>query len=95
MKTALLTVKIDPRVKRKAHAAAEALGLSLGTLINVQLNEFLRTKTIHASLSEMHPSPYLLKALKESSQDVKAGRVYSFDISKKALSFIDDVIDKG
>lgn len=95
MKTALLTVKIDPKVKRKAHAVAEALGMSLGTLVSVQLNEFIRTKTVHASLSEECPSPYLLKALKESAEDVKAGRVYSFDTSKKGLAFIDDIIEKG
>lgn len=90
MKTALLTVKIDPKVKRKAHAVAEALGMSLGTLVSVQLNEFIRTKTIHASLSEENPSPYLLKALKESAADVKAGRVSpEFDNAADAIKWLE------
>ncbi|KKU06520.1 MAG: hypothetical protein UX10_C0030G0006 [Candidatus Magasanikbacteria bacterium GW2011_GWA2_45_39] len=89
MKTALLTVKIDPKVKRKAHAVAEALGMSLGTLVSVQLNEFIRTKTVHASLSEDRPTPYLLKALKESAADVKAGRVSpQFDNATDAIKWL-------
>ncbi|MBI5229853.1 MAG: hypothetical protein HY981_00945 [Candidatus Magasanikbacteria bacterium] len=89
MKTALLTVKIDPKVKRKAHAVAEALGMSLGTLVSVQLNEFIRTKTVHASLSGKCPSHYLLKALKESAADVKAGRVSpQFDNATDAIKWL-------
>ena len=39
------------------------------------------------------PSDYLIEAIKEAEIDRDRGDVYSFDDSKDALKFIDDVIN--
>lgn len=89
MNTTVINIKTSPIVKSKAQAIAEELGLSLSAVINALLKQFVRTKSINISLKE-DPSPYMIKALKESAEDIKKGRVYSFSNTKDALSFLHD-----
>ncbi len=92
MNTAVVNVKVDPQVKKEAQKVAKDLGLSLSGAVNGFLKHLIRTKTIHFSMSE-EPSEYFIEALKESKEDIKAGRVVSFDDPNKALVFLDKMID--
>ena len=92
MNTAVVNVKVDPRVKKEAQRLAENLGLSLSGLINAYLKQIIRTKTVSFSASAEEPSEYLIKSLKESKEDIKAGRVVSFDDPDKTLAFLDKMI---
>ncbi|MBU1031755.1 type II toxin-antitoxin system RelB/DinJ family antitoxin, partial [Patescibacteria group bacterium] len=65
MNTAVVNVKVNPKVKRDAQQIAQALGLSLSSLINGYLRQIVRTKEVTFSLSE-EPSEYMIQALKES-----------------------------
>ncbi len=65
MKTASLSVKIDPKVKRDAEKIAQDLGFSLSAVINASLMELIRNKSVAYSLDAD-----LLEAL----DDVKKGR---------------------
>lgn len=89
MNTTVINIKTDYAIKSKAQAIAEELGLSLSAVINVLLKQFVRTKSINVSLRE-EPSPWLVKALKESEEDIKKGRVYSFNNTKEGLNFLRD-----
>ena len=91
MNTAVVNVKVDPRVKKEAQRIAKDLGISLSGVINGFLKHLVRTKTVHFSLSE-EPSDYLINSLTESRKDIKAGRVVSFDDPDKALAFLDKMI---
>lgn len=91
MNTAVVNVKVDPNVKKEAQKVAKDLGISLSGMINGFLKHLVRTKTVHFSLNE-EPSNYLINSLKESREDIKAGRVVSFDDPNKALSFLDKMI---
>lgn len=91
MNTAIVNVKVDPVVKRKAQKVAGEMGLSLSALVNGFLKHLIKTKTVTFSASE-EPTPYLLRALKESKEDVKAGRVVSFQNPKDALTYLDTMI---
>jgi addiction module RelB/DinJ family antitoxin len=91
MNTAVVNVKVDPKVKREAQKVAKDLGISLSGMINGFLKHLVRTKTVHFSLSE-EPSEYLIKALEESRKDIKTGRVVSFEDPNKALAFLDKMI---
>ena len=64
MKTAMLNVKIDPKVKRDASKVAEDLGFSLSALVNASLKEIVRDRAISFSLLE--PSDLLKEAIRDS-----------------------------
>lgn len=65
------------------------MGLSLTSVINRYLKHFITAETITFSAKDETPNQYLLDSLKESEEDVKAGRVISFDNPKKALDYLD------
>lgn len=94
MNTAVINVKIEPKVKAQAQRIAESLGLSLSAVINGYLKQLIRTKTITYSLhSAEEPTPYLLDSLKNAEDDIKAGRVISFDKPAKAIKYLDTLIE--
>lgn len=92
MNTAVINIKVNPVVKKKAQSVAGELGLSLSAVINRLLKYFIQTKTLVFTTKE-EPTEYLLEALKESKEDIKAGRVMSFDKPEKALRFLDKMIE--
>ncbi|MCL4360657.1 hypothetical protein M1555_05410 [Patescibacteria group bacterium] len=94
MNTAVITIKTDPAVKLKARKVARELGFSLSGVINSYLRNLIRTKSVHLSLHE-EPTPYLLKTLRESEEDRKAGRYMHFDTSGEELAFLDKMIANG
>lgn len=92
MNTAVVNAKIDPQIKRKAQKIAAEIGVTLSDVIDAQLREFIEKKTITFRKPEI-PSEYMKKALKESMEDVKAGRVVSFENTKDAIAFLDKMIE--
>ena len=92
MKTAVINIKIEPKIKEQARKVAADLGFSLSTLINSYLRYFIKAKAVHFGTEvKEEPSEYLLKALKESREDYKNGDYFSFKNPKDALKFLDDV----
>lgn len=91
MNTAVINVKVEPTIKKRAQRVVDELGLSLSGVINGYLRHLIKTKTVHFSLKE-EPTEYLLQALEESKKDIKAGRVISFKNSQDALSYLDKMI---
>lgn len=88
--TAVINIKTEPLVKRRAKRLADNLGLSLSGLINAYLKQLLRTKTVTFSASAEEPTEYLLQMLKESREDIKAGRVSPFfHDAKEATRWLD------
>ncbi|PIZ43533.1 hypothetical protein COY33_01375 [candidate division WWE3 bacterium CG_4_10_14_0_2_um_filter_42_7] len=95
MNTAIINVKTDPKVKAEAQEIAASLGFSLSSLINAYLKQLARTKAVSFDLVSYEPSDYLVKTIKKAEADRKAGRLYSFPSGKKALEFLDSVIDES
>ncbi|KKS65080.1 hypothetical protein A3A14_02445 [Candidatus Daviesbacteria bacterium RIFCSPLOWO2_01_FULL_43_38] len=88
MNTAIVNVKVNPTVKRQAQKVAEDMGLSLSALVNGFLKNLVKTKTVTFTASE-EPTPYLLRALKESKEDIKAGKVSpTFTNAKDAINWL-------
>ncbi|MBI4973076.1 type II toxin-antitoxin system RelB/DinJ family antitoxin [Candidatus Roizmanbacteria bacterium] len=88
MNTAVINVKVNPRVKTQAQQVVEELGLSLSGVINAFLKQLVRTKSVSFTTSE-EPTAYLLQALKESHADIKDGRVSpSFTSAKDATQWL-------
>jgi len=72
MKTSVLSVKIDPKVKHAAQKVADKLGFSLSAIVNASLKNLARNKTVSYSLLE--PSPMLKKAILEAHKDRTLGK---------------------
>ncbi|MDP3973962.1 MAG: type II toxin-antitoxin system RelB/DinJ family antitoxin [Candidatus Daviesbacteria bacterium] len=88
MQTAVVNIKVEPIIKKKAQKVVEELGLSLSGVINGYLHHLVRTKAVHFSLSE-EPSEYMMQSLKEAEDDIKAGRVSPpFDNAKDAIAWL-------
>ena len=89
MDTAVIDIKVDPRLKKQAMTVAEELGLSLSSVVKGLLKHFIKAKTITFGTSREEPTEYLLQALKESRSDIKAGRVSpSFQNAKDAIAWL-------
>lgn len=91
MNTAVINVKVNPEVKKDAQKIAEQLGFSLSGIINGYLRQFIRTKAVRFNLEE-RPTEYMIKSLKESEEDIRAGRVTTFKTGSEALDYLDQEI---
>ncbi|HCB35387.1 MAG: hypothetical protein A2W52_03640 [Candidatus Taylorbacteria bacterium RIFCSPHIGHO2_02_49_25] len=72
MKT-VLNVKVDPKVKKAAKAAALELGLPLSLVVNESLKRFALQKAITFS-APLKPNKKLARWIKAAERDLKAGR---------------------
>ncbi|MFH1946616.1 MAG: type II toxin-antitoxin system RelB/DinJ family antitoxin [Candidatus Magasanikbacteria bacterium] len=91
MKSAMITLKIDPKTKKEAKQVAEDLGFSLSSLLNGFLKDLIYNREINFSRKE-EPSDYLIEAIREAEEERKKGNYYSFEDSQKAIDFLDDLI---
>lgn len=76
MKTSIINVKTDKDVKRSAQRVAEELGLSLSTVINAYLKQFVRNREIHLT-TVPHMSAELEEFLGRVEEDIKKKRNFS------------------
>lgn len=91
MNTAVINIKIDPETKRKVQKVARDMGVPLSALIKSHLKEIARTKQVHLNAEEK-PTPYLLRMLKESEADIRAGRFVSFETPEEEMAYLDKLI---
>lgn len=87
MNTVAIYIKTQPEIKAKAQKIAENLGLSLSSLMSAWLRQFVKTKRVSFKAREEIPSKYLIESLKKSEEDLKAGRVLSFDSGEEAVKY--------
>jgi addiction module RelB/DinJ family antitoxin len=87
MNTTSLHIKIEPAMKEQAQKTADELGLSLSAVMKALLKQFIRTRRLSVGGSEI-PNEYLEKSLRQSEEDIKAGRATSFKSGKDALNHL-------
>ena len=80
-------IKTDVQTRDSAKKVAEDFGFTLTSLVNAMLKQIARTKRLTLSLDET-PNQYMIDALKQSEEDVKAGRVISFESGQEALDYL-------
>ena len=73
MSKAVINFKIDSEVKEEAHKLARELGMPLSAIVNAQLRELIRTRTLNVS-AEPRMTPYLEKIIEGVEQDRKTGK---------------------
>ena len=84
MNTVLLSVKLEPGLKKDAQKIASLMGVNLTTVIKVKLKEFVRTKELNISLNEV-PSTRFTKILKNADKEPKSP---AFKNSKDAVKWL-------
>ncbi len=89
MSTTVINIKTDPKIKKKAKKLAAELGLTLSGVINAQLRQFVRSKTIFCSLDSEIPTRDLLQDIEQAKIDHKKGETFSFDDVNSAIKFLD------
>ena len=92
MNTTTLHIKTDIKTRDDAKKLAENFGFSLTSLVNALLKQVVRTKRLDLNLEE-NPTPYMIKALKQSEEDVKKGRVISFKNPQEAIDYVTTMIE--
>lgn len=91
MKTSVINFKTDSKTKKEAQKIAKEMGLPLSAIMNAQLRELVRTKTVTISTESYTPTPYLEKILEESEKEQKAGYVSpAFDTVKDMTAWLND-----
>ena len=73
----ILNIKTDKKLKAEAKKVADDMGLTLTTVVNSMLKQFVRDKEITFSTNE-YPSPMLREALKEAQAEYDAGELKVF-----------------
>ncbi|KKR27356.1 hypothetical protein A3A64_04900 [Candidatus Gottesmanbacteria bacterium RIFCSPLOWO2_01_FULL_48_11] len=92
MNTAVINIKTDPKVKKKAQAVVERLGFSLSSVLNAYLRKLIRTRTVEFS-DDVHLelTPWAKRMLKQSEKDTKAGLVSpKFSNVKDSIAWLND-----
>jgi addiction module RelB/DinJ family antitoxin len=81
MNTTSLHIQIEPTIKQQAQKTAQELGLSLSSVVKALLKQFIRTRSLAVGITERPeiPNAYLRKSLKQSEEDIKAGRTQKFE----------------
>ena len=80
-------IKTDVHTRDRAKKVAQDFGFTLTSLVNAMLKQIARTKRLTLSLDET-PNQYMIESLKQSEEDVKAGRGMSFESGKDALEYL-------
>lgn len=95
MNTTSIHIKVEEDIKNQAQRVAEDLGLSLSGVIKALLKQFVRTKQLSVGTREEIPNQYFIKSLRKSEEDVKAGRVISFESGDDAIKYVSSLISHG
>lgn len=98
-KTAVINVKVDAKVKKDASQLADDLGISISLVVQGFLRQFVHNKgisffTFEKTQSELHPTPRLLRAVRQVKKTKKNAHSFSFDDSRQAVQFLRDVRNK-
>lgn len=89
MSKSVINFKVDSEVKAEAQKLARELGMPLSSIVNAQLREFLRSRTLNVS-AEPRMSPYLERVIETVENDRKLGRNTTKTKSlEEALSHLD------
>lgn len=88
MKTAVVNFKTTPEAKRRALENTKKAGIPLSLLLNQRLNEIASASNLTVNFGAEEPSEWLKQQLKESEEDRKASRIYSFKSIDDSMPFL-------
>lgn len=88
MKTAVLSIKVDEDIKKRAQKVAGGFGFPLSTLVNAYLMELAETGQIHFTRVEPMTKK-MEKIIEEAERDIAAGRTSGpFATAEEAIAHL-------
>jgi len=89
MKTTM-HIKVDKEIKDKSAKIAHNLGLSLSTIVNASLRNFIKTETFSVSTAKKM-TPYMESWLGEIEKDRKTGKNFSgpFETTEELMNHLE------
>lgn len=73
MSKVVINFKVDKEVKEDAQKLARDLGVPLSTLVNAQIKQMLRSRTVTLT-TDLKPTLYLEKIMRQVEEDLKTGK---------------------
>lgn len=86
---AVINLKTDPDLKKRAAKTADKLGISLSAVLNNELRRFSIEQSVLFDIPEA-PNQPTTAALAESRRKIESGDYHKFDSNHKALEFLDN-----
>lgn len=85
----MINIKADKEVKEQAQKVAQELGLNLSAVINANLKQFIRSRSIYLSIMPQM-TPELEELVGQARKDYKAKKNISptFDSIQDALDYL-------
>ncbi|MDD5318227.1 MAG: type II toxin-antitoxin system RelB/DinJ family antitoxin [Candidatus Pacebacteria bacterium] len=71
----LISIKMDKSLKLDAKKTADEMGISLSTVINAFLRQFVRSKEVTFSIAP-RPTASLIRSITRSEKEYKKGHFY-------------------
>jgi addiction module RelB/DinJ family antitoxin len=88
MKSAVLNVKVDEKVKKRAQAVAGSFGIPLSTLVNAYLIELAETGQVHFGTIEVM-TPKMEMVVEQAQKEIDMGdTVGPFDTAEEAVNYL-------
>ena len=88
MSNILLSIKTDEQTKRDLKDFAAELGVSTTAFVNMVIRQALRDRRVVLS-TNLEPTPYLEKIMREADADYAAGRnIATFKTKKEVLTHL-------
>jgi addiction module RelB/DinJ family antitoxin len=75
----ILNIKTDKKLKAEAKKVADDMGLTLTTVVNSMLKQFVHEKEITFSTNDYRPTKWLREAITESRREFESGKTKIFD----------------
>ena len=90
MSSTAIYIKTEQKTKIQAQKVAKELGLSLSSVINGFLKQFIKTKTVTFSAHDEIPNAQTLAIMKQAEKNLKKGN-YSpiFKTGKEAVTWLE------
>ena len=86
-KHAVINLKTDPELKKRAAKVADKLGISVSAVLNNELRRFATEQSVTFDVPEM-PNAKTAKELTASKKQIEAGDYYKFENNNEALDFL-------
>jgi len=87
MNTAVINLRVEPKLKADAQAAARKLGFNLSSVLKGYLRELVKVKKVDFAVAE-DPSPWLVRQLKQARKEMLEEKVVSFNDVESAIRWL-------
>ncbi len=89
MNTAVINLRVEPRLKADAQAVASKLGFNLSSILKGYLVELVKIKKVNFAIAE-DPSPWLVRQLRQAEKELHEGKTIHFNDVENAIRWLNE-----